>query len=196
MVIPLLQNQIGLVEFADLECRASEVPQGTLHCTGRICKTTPRHPGNICETFSSFLGGRSRSKTKGPLHLRKHDIVPFKKTVPFALHGRSSNKINIGPQSCGTLKVPDISYENGVFTCVCLSYLPKEPLAPKILISAGLFLRTFLRIHSIQSYVTRPTRQVGNCQEIRSSLDVCRAWDWHWQTRPAALNSLQRGDDP
>ena len=171
-----MQNQIGLKEFADLECRASEVPQGTLHCTGRICKTTPRHPGNICETFSSFLGGIPSTKTNS----RKHDLVPFKKTVPFALHGRSSNKINIGRQSCATLKVPDISCANGVFTCVCLSYLLEEPLAPKILISAGLFLRTFLRIHSIQSYVTRPTRQVGNCQEVRSSLDVCRAWDWHW----------------
>ena len=96
MVMTMMQNQIGLKEFADLECRASEVPQGTLHCTGRICKTTPRHPGNICETFSSFLGGIPSTKTKGPLHLRKHNLVPFKKTVPFALYGRSSNNKKIG----------------------------------------------------------------------------------------------------
>ena len=189
-----MQNQIGLKEFADLECRASEVLEGTLHCTGRVCKTTQDIRGIFVKPFHLFWGADLVAKQKDPFTCA--NMILFLSTVPFALHGRSSNKINIGRQSCATLKVPDISCANGVFTCVCLSYLLEEPLAPKILISAGLFLRTFLRIHSIQSYVTRPTRQVGNCQEVRSSLDVCRAWDWHWQTRPAALNSLQRGDDP
>ena len=62
----MMQNQIGLVEFADLECRASEVPQGTLHCTGRICKTTPRHPENIVKPFHLFWGADLVAKQQDP----------------------------------------------------------------------------------------------------------------------------------
>ena len=151
--------------------------------------------GEYCETFSSFLGGRSSSKTTRPFTCANMILFLSSKQFPLPFMGGVRTK-KIGRQSCATLKVPDIYCEKGVYTCVCLSYLLENPLAPKILISAGLFLRAFLRIYCIQSYVTWSTRQVGNCQEVRSSLDVCRAWDWHWQTHPAALNSLQRGDDP
>ena len=73
----MMQNQIGLVEFADLECRASEVLQGA--CTAMADFAKPRQDirGIFVKPCHLFWRASS-SKTKGPLHLRKHDIVPFK----------------------------------------------------------------------------------------------------------------------
>ena len=114
----MMQNQIGLVEFADLECRASEVPQGTLHCTGRICKTTPRHPENIVKPFHLFWGADLVAKQKDPFTCANMILFLSSKQFPLPFMGGVRTKKNWTSKLCYAQSPRYLLWERGLHLCV------------------------------------------------------------------------------